>query len=206
MKLYFFQGACSFAVHVILRELGLTFDLDRVDSATKKTQSGDDFLAINPKGYVPALQLDSGEVLTEVTAILQYLADQHPGAGLAPAPGTLERARLHEWLGYTSTELHKSFSVLFNPKAPPEFKAIVKEGIEKRLGWVAEQIGEKKFLMGDSFTIADAYFSTVIGWSKFTGIDLSQWPTLTRYMEGVGARESVKASRAAERPAQKPAA
>lgn len=206
MKLYFFQGACSFAVHTILRELGLSFELVRVDSATKTTQDGENFLTINPKGYVPALQLDGGEVLTEVTAILQYLADQHPGAGLAPAPGTLERARLHEWLGYTSTELHKSYSVLFNPKAPPEFKALVKEGIEKRLGWVSSQIEGKKFLMGDAFTIADAYFSTVIGWSKFTGIDLSQWPTLTRYLEAVGERETVKAARAAERPEKKPAA
>lgn len=206
MKLYFFQGACSFAVHVVLRELGLSFELDRVDSATKKTQDGDDFLALNPKGYVPALKLDSGAVLTEVTAILQYLADQHPGSGLLPAAGTMERARVQEWLGYTATELHKSYSPLFSPKTPDDYKAMVKEAVEKRLGWVASQLEGKTYLTGDAFTIADAYLSTVVGWSKFVGIDLSRWPALTKYLELVGERASVKAARAAERPEKKPGA
>lgn len=199
MKLYFSPGACSLSPHIVLRELGLEFELEQVDLATKKTKAGEDFLAVNPKGYVPALVLDDGQVLTEGPAIVQYLADLRPEAGLAPKWGTMERVRLQEWLTFIGTELHKSYSALFNKRAPAEYKEIMKEVIGKRIAFVAGALETKPFLMGDTFTVADAYLYTVLSWSRLVGIDHSPWPSVVAFLERVNARPAVQAARDAEK-------
>jgi len=204
MKLYFSPGACSLCPHIVLREAGLDFEIERVDFATKKTGSGADYATINPNGYVPALDLGDGEILTEVAAIVQYIADQRPASQLVPTPGTLERARLHEWLAFIGTELHKAYSPLFSPKTPEEYKAVVREGLGKRLEYVARKLEGKTFLMGDHFTVADAYLFTVISWGKYVGVPLDPWPTLVDYAARIKARPTVQAAMAAERA--KPAA
>src|SRR5262245_19996239 len=166
MKLYFSPGACSLSPHIVLREAGLPFDLEKVSLSKKQTAGGADFGSINPKGYVPTLQLDGGEVLTEGPAIVQYLADHKPEAGLAPKNGSMERYRLQEWLNFISTELHKQYSPLFNQKMPEEAKVLVREYLGRRIGHVARHLDGKQFLMGDHFTVADAYAFTVLRWSK----------------------------------------
>src|SRR6218665_2286807 len=152
MKLFFKAGACPLSPHIVLEELGLKYEAEAVDLKTKQTTSGADFLKINPKGYVPALQLDGGEVLTEGPAIVQYLADQHPEKKLAPANGTLDRYKLQGWLTFVGTELHKQFSPLFNSAAPQEWKDICRGNIERRLAWVNEELGSKNYLMGSEFS------------------------------------------------------
>ncbi len=156
MKLYYSSGACSLAPHIVLLETGHAFELEKVDIPNKKTASGADFWPINPKGYVPALQLDDGTVLTEVGVILQYLADQKPAAGLAPAAGTMARYRLMEWLNFVATEVHKSIGALFNPMMTPEMKQVQKGYIERRLNALEKMIAGKPYLMGDAFSVADA--------------------------------------------------
>jgi glutathione S-transferase len=198
MKLYFSPNACSLSPHIALREAGLPFELDRVNFGTKKTKTGEDFLAINPKGYVPTLKLDDGQVLTEGPAIVQYIADRKPESGLAPAAGTLERYRLQEWLNYISTELHKSFSPLFNPKTPAETKQLVKDQLATKFGFISKKLEAHPFLMGDKFTVADGYLFTVLRWTKFVDIDLSQWPVLTAYAARISDRPAVREALAAE--------
>lgn len=198
MKLYFRPGASSLSPHIALREADLAFDLEKVDTVTKKTETGADYLAINPKGYVPALQLDDGQVLTEVSAIVQYIADRAPAARLAPAAGTMERYRLAEWLNYISTELHKSFAPLFSPKAPDEWKAVAKAQLVAKFGFLAKQLDGKQYLMGDTFTVADGYLFTVLRWTTSVKIDLAQWPVLAQYVERVAARPAVHAALLAE--------
>lgn len=198
MKLFLKPGACSLAPHIVLEELGLKYETDTVDLKGKKTGSGGDYLAINPKGYVPALQLDNGTVLTEGPAIVQYLADLQPEKKLAPPNGTLERYQLQSWLTFIGTELHKTFSPLFNPSAPQEWKDQCRANIERRLAWVNEQLSGKDYLMGSNFTVADAYLYTVVGWTKFVKIDISALPHLTAYMARVGARPAVLATLKAE--------
>jgi glutathione S-transferase len=200
VKLYFLPGACSLSPHIVLRELGLPFDLERVDTKSGKTASGDDFRAINPKGYVPVLQLDDGQVLTEGAAIVQYLADRKPEAMLAPAPGTMDRYRLQEWLVYVATEIHKGFSPLFRVKDEEAKKALV-AALTAKFPYLARHLEKRQFLLGDRFTVADAYLFTVLNWSKFVGIDLSQWPELRAYHERIGGRPSVRAAIAAEKAA-----
>lgn len=200
MKLYFSPGACSLSPHIVLREAGLEFEIERVDFKTKHTKSGADFNAVNPKGYVPTLVLDDGQVLTEGPAIVQYLADRKPEAGLAPANGTMERYRLQEWLNFISTELHKAFSPLFSPAAPEEWKKLVRETLGKRFDHVVKQLEGKPFLLGEHFSVADAYLFTVLKWTKLVGIDLAAgWPSLAAYVERIGARPAVKAAMEAER-------
>jgi glutathione S-transferase len=199
MKLYFSTGACSLSPHIALREVGLPFELERVDFATKKTSTGADFLAVNPKGYVPALQLDGGEVLTEGPAIVQYIADQKPESHLAPKAGTMERYRLQEWLTYIGTELHKQYSVLFNPKNPDEVKAATRAYLGRRIGYAASRLEGGRYLMGEHFTVADGYLFTVLRWSKHTGVELGEHPAIGQYMERVGERAAVKAAIEAER-------
>ncbi len=199
MKLYFSPGACSLSPHIALREAGLAFELEKVDFATKTTLSAADFRAVNPKGYVPALKLDDGRVLTEGPAIVQYIADLKPESGLAPKAGTFERYQLQEWLHFIGTELHKSYSSLFSPKNPDEVKAVVRETLGRRIGFAAEALSGKPYLMGDQFTVADGYLFTVLRWSKYTGIDLGAWPAIGAFMERVGARPAVKAAIEAER-------
>lgn len=198
MKLYFSPGACSLSPHIVLHEAGLPCETEQVNLGTKQTNLGNDFKAVNPKGYVPALVLDNGQLLTEGPAIVQYLADQKPGSGLAPAAGSVERYQLQEWLNYISTELHKSIGGLFNKKMPAEWRATVKENIANRLDFVTKSLGDKPYLTGDTFTVADAYLFTVLRWTGFVEVDLSKWPTLVDYIARVGERPAVKAAIAAE--------
>ncbi|WP_448510655.1 glutathione transferase GstA [Immundisolibacter sp.] len=198
MKLYYTPGACSMGPHIALREAGLSFDLEKVDLMGKKTESGADFTAINPKGYVPALQLDNGQILTEVGVVLQYIADQKPGSGLAPAAGTLERYRLMEMLNFIATELHKSFSPLFNPTSTDDAKKAATANITKRLGYLNDQLAGKQYLLGDTFTVADCYFGTVLGWCQHVKLDLSPWANIGAYAGRVMSRPAVQATMKAE--------
>jgi glutathione S-transferase len=199
MKLYFSPGACSLAPHVVLREAQIPFEAVRVDLRTKQLKAdGSDFLAVNEKGFVPVLELDSGERLTEVAAILQYLADQKPEAGLVPAAGTMERYRAMEWLNFIATELHKSFSPLFNARAPEEWKAVVKELLANRFAHVAKRLEGREFAMGDRFTVVDAYLYAVLRWSRLVGIDLAGWPVLEAYVARMMARPAVQEALKAE--------
>lgn len=198
MKLYFSPGACSLAPHITLLEAGLPFTAVKVDMRTRQTSDGQDFTAINPKGYVPALALDNGEVLSEGQAILQYLADQKPEAQLAPPPGTMPHYRLLEWLSFISSELHKSFGPLLTPGAAEEVKAVARNRLGPRLTVVANHLASRQYLVGEHFTVADAYLYTVLTWSRLAGIDLSSWPVLAAYRERVQQRPAVQAARLAE--------
>lgn len=198
MKLYYSPGACSLSPHIILAESGLAFDLEKVDLAAKKTERGADYWKVNPKGYVPALELDDGQVLTEGPAVVQYLADLVPQKKLAPPSGTMERYRLQEWLNFISTELHKGFSPLFNPKAPEDWKSAARELLGKRVGIAARQLEGRSYLMGEVFTVADAYLFTVLRWARYVKLDLSPWPVLLAYLDRVAARPAVHAALVAE--------
>lgn len=198
MKLYYSPGACSLSPHIVAREAGIDFTLERVDLSKKTTQGGVDFNTINPKGYVPTLQLDGGDVLTEGPAIVQYLADQRPESGLAPTAGTLARYRVQEWLNFISTELHKQFGPLFNPKTPAETKDMTRERIGTRFDYVAQQLEGKQFLMGADFSVADAYLFTVLSWCDYVKIDLTRWPILGEFRQRVGSRPAVQAALKAE--------
>ena len=191
MKLYYFAGACSLASNISLREAGLKFELVKVDRRTRKAADGLDFKEVNPKGYVPALTLDNGEVLTENVAVLQYIADRNPAARLAPPAGTMERYRLMEWLGFISSEIHKNFSPLFRDDAHEEVKHHARKMHSGRLDWLNGAIGNRPFLMGETFTVADAYLFTVLGWGRFVDVDLGRWPQLQRHGERVGSRPRV---------------
>lgn len=191
MKLYYTPGACSLSPHIVLQELGYDFKLEKVDLKTKKTESGKDYNAINEKGYVPYLTLDNGESLSEGIAIVQYLADQKPESGLAPEAGTLERARLNEWLAYISTELHKGFAPLFgNPSE--NAAATIKERLLKRLEFVDRKLQGKQFLLGNHFTVADAYLFTILNWAKPTQVDISTYRNLTAFIKNISARPNVQ--------------
>lgn len=199
MKLYYAPGACSLSPHIVLRETGANFELERVDFSTGKTAGGADFKQINPKGYVPTLQLDNGEVLTEGAAIVQYLADQHPGANLAPKPATLERARLQEHLNYIAAEIHKGFSPLFSKDLDDAARETAKKKVGLRLDYVEKLFADgRSFLLGNSFSVADAYLFVVLGWSKHTGIALETWPHLQSFVARVAGRETVQAALKAE--------
>ena len=205
MKLYFAPDACSLSPHIVLRELGLNFEAVKVDTKSKKTAAGGDFLAINPKGYVPVLELDNGERLTEGPAIVQYLADQKPDAKLAPANGTFERARLQEMLNFITSELHKSYSPLFNAAMPDEAKAQFKDKLTLRYAYIDKILAKQDFVLGAQFGVADAYLFTVTRWAKFVGLDLSQFAALAKYMARVEARTAVHAALEAESKAKKAA-
>jgi glutathione S-transferase len=198
MKLYYSPGACSLSPHIVLLELGLPFSMEKVDLKSKKTDKGGDYLTINSKGAVPALQLDDGQVLTEGPAIVQFLADQKPESGLAPRAGTFERYRLMEILNYITSEVHKNFTPLFNPGTSADWKKAAVEALGKKFDWLSGHLGEKKHLLGDQFTVADAYLFTVLGWSRHVGIDLGKWPVLAAYHARVGARPKVHEALKAE--------
>ncbi|WP_327438143.1 glutathione transferase GstA [Pseudomonas donghuensis] len=193
MKLYFAPNTCSLAPHIILRELGLPFELVRVNNQSKRSADGRDFRTINPKGYVAALVLGNGEVLTEGPAILQYLADLKPEARLAPANGSWERSRLQELLNFISSEIHAGSAPLFNAELPEAAKAIFRDKLFKRLDYLSEVLGCNDYLRGD-FSIADAYLFTVLGWLPVFAIDIAQWPALAGYVERVAARPAVQAA------------
>jgi glutathione S-transferase len=198
MKLYYSPGACSLSPHIVANEAGLAIDMEKVNLAEHKTESGQDCMAVNPKGYVPALRLDDGSVLTEGPAIVQYLADQKPASGLAPAAGTIDRYRLQEWLNFIGTELHKSFSPLFNKASSDDVKNTAKTSINKRLGYLNDQLASRQYLMGGNFTVADAYAFTIVNWANFVGIDLKSYPNVGAYMGRVAARPKVQETLKAE--------
>lgn len=197
MKLYYSPGACSLSPHIALREAGLPVELVKVDLKTKATAEGD-FAAINSKGYVPALRLNDGSILTEGPAIVQYIADQKPESGLAPKNGTIERYRLQEWLNFITSELHKSFSPLFDATATVDQKETVKTRLGKRFDWLSQQLGNKEYLMGAAFTVADGYLFTVLNWCQWVNIDLGKWPVLKAYHARVAARAKVQEALKAE--------
>ena len=197
MKLYYAPGACSLSPHIALVEAGLPFALAKVDLRSKVTASGEDFGKVNSKGYVPALELDDGQVLTEGTAIIQYIADQAPEAGLAPAAGTMGRYRLQEWLTFISSELHKSLGSMFDPAQSPDWRKAVEATLAKRLDWLSGQLIDKEYLMG-AFSVADGYLFTVLNWEGFVGFDLSPWPVLKSYVARVRTRPKVMEALQAE--------
>ncbi|WP_282364923.1 glutathione transferase GstA [Pseudomonas sp. PS01297] len=197
MKLYFAPMTCSLSPHIVLRELGLPFDLIRVNNQTKRTADGNDFMTINPKGYVAALVLDGDEVLTEGAVIVQYLADLVPGNSLAPANGSWQRVRLQEWLNYITAEIHSGCAPLFNRDLPEPTQQWFKQKLFKRLDYLSQTLAHQHYLMG-SYGLADIYLFTVLGWLPFFGIDLHHWPLLAAYRERIAARPSVKLALAAE--------
>jgi glutathione S-transferase len=198
MKLYFSPSACSMAAHIVLREAGFAFDLERVDLRTGWTANDGEYRRINPKGYVPALELDDGQLLTEVVVILQYLAETQPG-GLLDFPSEgIARYRLLEWLNFIATELHKTLGAAFNPALPPECKAVQLTLFERRADWLSANFGDGPFLMGKRFGIADAYLFTVLRWTSVVGIDMTRWPALQDYLMRVAERPAVRETLTAE--------
>ena len=198
MKLYYAPGACSMAPHIVALEAGHKLDYVKVDIPNKKTEGGDDYWKVNFKGYVPTLQLDNGELLTEVGVICQYLSDQKPESGLAPKAGTMERYRLMEWLNFVAAEVHKQIGALFNPKYTPEMREVQLAVIGRRLKPLDAALAGKQYLMGDKFTAADAYLFTILNWTKGLKIDLSAWPNIKAYFERVGQRSKVQETMKAE--------
>ena len=197
MKLYLTPGACSLASHIALREAALPFDVAKVDLRTKKADDGSSFETVNPKGYVPALKLDTGEVLTENVALLQYIGDRNPAAKLLP-PSGMERYRVQEWLAFVSSEVHKSFSPLFNPTATQDIKDYAKGNVAKRLEWLNGALGSRKYLTGEQFTVADAYLFVILGWFSRVNIDLGKWPKLQALRQRVSERPAVDQALRAE--------
>jgi glutathione S-transferase len=198
MKLYYSPGACSLAPHIALREADLPFERVEVDLATRKTRTGEDYTAVNPKGYVPALELDEGPVLTEAQVVLQYIADQKPESGLAPTFGSFDRYRLLEWLAFISSEIHKGFGPFWNPDSPEQTRQAALNLLSRRFGYIADQLGDGAWLMGGRYTIADAYLFTVLRWTEVHRIDLSHWPRLADYQRRTAARPAVRAAMQAE--------
>lgn len=197
MKLYYMVGACSLASLIALQESGVAFETAALDRKTRRTSDGLDYKEVNSKGYVPALRLDDGHVLTENVAVLLYIADLNPAAKLAPAAGTLERYRLIEWLAFISSEIHKNYSPLFSPAASEDTKLFMRGNLDKRLDWLNGALGST-LLTGDTFTVADAYLFTVLGWSGRVGVDLAKWPNLKRFHAELASRPSVLAALKAE--------
>lgn len=198
MKLYYSPGACSLSPHIVLEEGKFDYQMEKVDIRAKKTETSKDFYAINPNGYVPVLELDDGTYLTEGPAIVQYLADQKPDLKLAPPNGTLGRYQLQSWLNFISTELHKNFSPLFNKQASEGHKELAIQNLKKRFEWVGRTLDQQPYVMGESFSVADAYLFTILRWAKPLQLDLSPWPVLGSYLIRVGNRPTVQRSLQAE--------
>jgi glutathione S-transferase len=198
MKLYYSPAACSLSPHIALLEAGLPFELVKVDLKTHRLADGTDYHSINGKGSVPMLELDDGQRLSEGPAIVQYIADRNPASGLAPAAGTMERYRLKELLNFISTELHKSFSPLFDATVPAEYKETVRKRLGQRFDWLTAQLQGRDYLAGAQFTVADGYLFTVLNWCQWVGIDLARWPVLVAYAARVAARPATRDAMAAE--------
>lgn len=198
MKLYYMPGACSQAVHITAREIGLVPALVKVDIREHRTETGDDYLAINPRGYVPLLELDDGTRLTEVAALIEYLADQKPAEGLLPAAGTVERARVIGWTAFIATELHKSIGPLWDPSLPPAMREVLLTRLQRSFIAVERQLKEQDWLAGGHFTIADAYAFPILSWTRFLKLDMTTYPSLTAYLERVAARPMVRETLKAE--------
>ena len=205
MKLYYSPGACSYAPHIALHEAGLPFEAVRVDLRTHKLANGADYYAINPKGYVPLLELDDGTRLSEVAVILQYIADRKPGTH-APAFGSFERYRLMEWLNFISAELHKQFSPLWYPDTPDATKQALRARLAKRFDYLNPILAKQPYLMGESFTVADIYLHTILNWSGALKVDLSPWPALVQFQERIAARPNVVKTHHAEHTSKAAAA
>jgi glutathione S-transferase len=198
MKLYYSPGACSLSPHIVALEAGIDLKLEKVDTKTKTVQVEGDFWSVNPKGYVPALELDNGEILTEGPAIVQYLADLKPGLGLAPASGSWARVRLQETLNYITSEIHKSYSPLFNPKVTSDVRQERTEYLRRRYSLLDAQLAGRKYLFGDQFTVADAYLFAVTNWARSTRVDLSGFTNLLAFQKRVAERPAVRAAMEAE--------
>ena len=198
MKLYYAPGACSLSPHIALLEAGLPYDLVKVDLRAKKLENGDDYLKINPKGQVPALALDSGELVTEGPVIVQMIADKAPTKNLAPSRDSAERYKLQEWLNFITGELHKNFSPLFNPAIPEEVKNVFKERIMGKFKYLDSQLAGRDYLMGKQFSVADGYLYTMLRWADGHKLDLSALPNLTAYKARVDARPKVQEALAKE--------
>jgi glutathione S-transferase len=198
MKLYYAPGACSLAPHIVAREAGIDLELEKVDLKTKRTASGQDYVAINPKGYVPALEFAKGQILTEGPAVQQYLADQKPDSGLAPAAGTIERYRLEEMLAYISSEIHKTYGALFNPNLAPEAREERLATLRKRFEYIDKQLERRSYLLGERFTVADAYLYVMGTWARHMGVDLSGLENVAAFQKRVAARPAVQAALKAE--------
>jgi glutathione S-transferase len=198
MRLYFTPGTCSLAPHIVAREAGADIELVKVDLASKLTEQGDDYRAVNPKGSVPALVLDDGSVLTEAAVVIQYLADGAPESGLIPPAGTFDRYIAQQWLNYVATELHKGFGPLWHKETPAEMRRIVKEQLAAKFGFLDQELAKRPFLTGHSFGVADAYAFTILGWAKYMAIDLGRWPNLTAFLARIEARPKVRETLVAE--------
>ncbi|WP_217126062.1 glutathione transferase GstA [Hydrogenophilus thiooxidans] len=198
LTLYYSPGACSLSPHIALREAELPFALVRVDLAKKQTETGEDFRKINPNGYVPCLQLTDGRTLTEGPAIVQYIADQVPEKGLAPANGTWERYQLQQWLNFISTEIHKSYSPLFKPNTSQDHKNFARDLLTTRLEYVAHELAHRPYLLGERYSVADIYLFVTLSWAPYVALDLTKWPSLTQYQTRVGSRPAVQAALRAE--------
>lgn len=198
MKLFYSPGTCSLVAHILLHETALPCALERVELASHRTATEEDFYSINPKGYVPVLQLDDGQLLSEGPVIAQYLCELAGRADLLPAVGELARYRVLEWQAYISSELHKSFAPLFNPALDDSAKALFAAALLKKFSWVSERLGERSYLCAEGFTLADAYLFTVASWSALVALDLSALKPLQRYLAGIGERPAVRAALAAE--------
>jgi glutathione S-transferase len=199
MKLYLIPQACSLAVDIVAREAGIPLDLAWIDLYGKKLKDGSDYLRVNPKGQVPALETDDGQFLTEGVVIVQYLADQRPEAGLLPAGPGLARYRVLEWLNFLSSELHKGFTPLFKPNTPDAYREIAKANLHKHLAWLDQVLAGRSYLHGEAFTVADAYCYTIVMWSHFHELDLAGWPHLTAYLARIEQRPSVQGALATEK-------
>jgi glutathione S-transferase len=198
MKLYYAPGACSLAPHIVAREAGIKIDLDQLNWADMKTASGENFLEVNPKGYIPTLRLDDGSLLTETGVLIQYLADQNPEAGLIPKAGTMERYRVMEAINFVSTELHKAFGPLWNKDNTKEVHDAAKKQLAKRFDYLEKIFAKTPFITGDNFTVADAYLFTILNWTNFHAIDVSPWPKVKDFMARVSARPKVQEALKAE--------
>ena len=203
MKLYYAPGACSLAPHIALSESGLPYTTERVDLRTHTYGNGADYYGVNPKGYVPMLELDDGDRLTEVAVILQYIADRKPGT-LAPAFGSIGRYRQMEWLNFIATEIHKGLAPLWKPTTPEDYKPVVLEAVGRRFDFVAQALGDKPYLTGDRFTIADAYLYTIANWHRFLKFDVARWPAVEAFLARVAERPAVHKVLVAERLVTEP--
>lgn len=198
MKLFYSPGSCAMSPHIVLSEAGARYALERVDLATKTTESGQRLADINPQDAVPVLLLEDGETLTEGAAIVQFVADQHPEAGLLPPAGTLERAKVQQWLNYIATEMHKAHVPLFKADYPEAAKALAIASVKRGYDFVSATLAERPYLVGDSFTVADAYLFTIVNWHNFIGLDLAPWPILVAYQQRIAARPGVRKAMAEE--------
>lgn len=192
MKLFYSPGSCAMSPHIVLSEAGLDYELDRVDLTTKTTETGRPLKDINSQDAVPVLLLDGGETLTEGAAIVQYVADQRPDAGLLPSAGTLERAKVQQWLNYIATEMHKAHVPLFKADYPQGSKDIALANIKRAYDFVSEALADRPYLTGETFTVADAYLFTIVNWHNFIGLDLAPWPVLVAFQARIAARPAVQ--------------